>query len=320
MAGFSATTAPWPIREHGPNFNQDGRYDLPQVPRLEERAGFFFVNFDHDAPSLNDWLADAGDRLDLLAMHSAAGLEMIRGCHEYEIKANYKLLCENSYDGYHVAATHERFLDYLGKVFEGQEKPTITGKALDLGNGHACFEIRIPTGRPIAQPLPTWSETAIREALAKKEELIARVGPEKAEVIAETNRNMVLFPNSIINDQQTILIRSIIPLAHNRMLVRAWALAPKDESAELRRTRLDGALSFLGPGGFATPDDVEMLELCQIGFENLDTPWQDLSKGFGANEGTESLQDNELQMRAYWTQWDRMMTGGVPAQLAVAAE
>ena len=47
-----------------------------------------------------------GQMLDAIAEQSAAGMEVVRGCHEYEIKANYKLICENSYDGYHLELTH----------------------------------------------------------------------------------------------------------------------------------------------------------------------------------------------------------------------
>jgi len=122
---------------------------------------------------------------------------------------------------------------------------------------------------------------------------------------------MVLFPNSIINDQQTILMRTVTPLAHNRMVIRAWSFGPADESDVMRRIRNECTLSFLGPGGFATPDDVEMLELCQKGFEAGDVEWNDFSKGFRAGES--SLRDvnprfdNELQMRAYWSRWAELM-------------
>ena len=101
-----------------------------------------------------------------------------------------------------------------------------------------------------------------------------------------TNRNMVIFPNSIINDQQTVLLRTVTPTAHNRMIIRAWSIGPVDEGPVLRRIRNEGALSFLGPGGFATPDDVEMLELCQKGFESSDVEWNDISKGFRPDENT----------------------------------
>jgi len=122
---------------------------------------------------------------------------------------------------------------------------------------------------------------------------------------------MVIFPNSVMNDQQSIFIRSMIPISVNEMVVRAWPLGPVNEAPELRRIRIEGALSFLGPGGFATPDDVEMLELCQRGYEMGGIPWNDISKGFTAGEETPSGEDklmNELQMRAYWSQYDKIMS------------
>jgi hypothetical protein len=49
--------------------------------------------------------------------------------------------------------------------------------------------------------------------------------------------------------------------------------------AEDSALRLDCLLTFLGPGGFATPDDVEMLESCQRGFVNREVEWSDLLRG-----------------------------------------
>ena len=299
---------------YGERFNENGFYDLQRVPQIAQRAGFYFVNFDRDAIPLDDYLADAGPMLDAIADQSAAGMEVIRGCHEYEIKANYKLICENSYDGYHLDITHSSFVDYMRTMVRGipVSQMNIKGSARSLGNGHACFELEIPTGRPVAQWLPVWGDAAKVAIDAKKQELEARLGKARADSIAVTNRNMVIFPNSIINDQQTVLLRTVTPTAHNRMIIRAWSIGPVDEGPVLRRIRNEGALSFLGPGGFATPDDVEMLELCQRGFETGDVEWNDISKGFHAEENTlrdeNPHYDNELQMRAYWYRWDQIMS------------
>jgi p-cumate 2,3-dioxygenase subunit alpha len=299
---------------YGERFNENGFYDLQRVPQIAQRAGFYFVNFDRDAIPLDDYLADAGPMLDAIADQSAAGMEVIRGCHEYEIKANYKLICENSYDGYHLDITHSSFVDYMRTMVRGipVSQMNIKGSARSLGNGHACFELEIPTGRPVAQWLPVWGDAAKVAIDAKKQELEARLGKARADSIAVTNRNMVIFPNSIINDQQTVLLRTVTPTAHNRMIIRAWSIGPVDEGPVLRRIRNEGALSFLGPGGFATPDDVEMLELCQRGFESADVEWNDISKGFRADEDTlhtvDDHFDNELQMRAYWVRWDQLMS------------
>ena len=129
---------------YGERFNEGGFYDLLQVPRLEQRAGFWFVCFDKDAPPLDEYLAGAGDMLDSIADHSAAGMKVVRGCHEYEIKANYKLICENSYDGYHLDLTHMSYVDYMKTMVKGLTAIDIRGRALSLGNGHACFELAHP--------------------------------------------------------------------------------------------------------------------------------------------------------------------------------
>ena len=117
--------------------------------------------------------------LDSIADHSATGMQVVRGCHEYEIKANYKLICENSYDGYHLDLTHMSYVDYMKTMVKGLTTIDIRGRALSLGNGHACFELRIPTGRPVAQWLPVWGEEARLEIEAKKRELEQRLGRGK---------------------------------------------------------------------------------------------------------------------------------------------
>lgn len=297
------------------NFNSDGSYNLRPVPRLEQRGGFYFVNFDGEAASLDDFLGDAADRIDMMAEHSAAGLEVIHGCHEYSIRANYKMMCENSFDGYHLQPTHQSYFEYQKSQMKGLEMRKPGGRCVSLGNGHATVETDVQAGRPIAQWLPIWGEEARKLIDERKVELVARVGADRASRIADYHRLMVIFPNTVMNDQQSIQVRSVLPISHNEMITRAWLLGPIDEAPALRKIRLEGALSFLGPGGFATPDDIEMLELCQRGYETGGVEWNDLSKGFRPEEDTARDVDewnNELQIRSYWVQYDKLMSGHRP--------
>ena len=90
------------------------------------------------------------------------------------------------------------------------------------------------------------------------------------------------------------------------MQVNAWAAAPRGESGWARKFRLFNFLEFLGPGGFATPDDVEALEHCQRGYLNSrEVRWNDISKGM--SQATPAMTDEE-QMRAFWKQWNARMT------------
>lgn len=286
------------------DFNTDGSANLVPVPRVDSYRGFWFVCFDRNVQSLGDYLAGAKDWIDIVADQSELGMTLVGGTQEYQIRANWKLLTENSIDGYHAINTHATYVDYL-KNSQGSMSPVpFEGTGYDLGNGHAVIEYRAPWGRPVAQWIPLWGEDGRRELDAVYARLLQRFGKERADRIAFSNRNMFIFPNLVINDIMAITVRTYFPTAPDAMQVSAWALAPKEESAWARKYRLSNFLEFLGPGGFATPDDVEALEQCQRGFESLrEAPWSDISKGMGkAKPGY----DDELQMRAFWMRWQQL--------------
>jgi p-cumate 2,3-dioxygenase subunit alpha len=69
--------------------------------------------------------------------------------------------------------------------------------------------------------------------------------------------------------------------------------------------RNDGALGNV-PGGFATPDDVEALELVQQGLANWqDDRWTEMSRGMG-REG-DQLNSDEHHLRIFWRKWNQLM-------------
>ena len=71
------------------------------------------------------------------------------------------------------------------------------------------------------------------------------------------------------------------------------------DSAAARAVRLDSFLTFYGPGGFATPDDIEALESVQPGSRAWrEVPWSVMTRGM-AKEG-EQLNTDELHLRAFW--------------------
>lgn len=286
-------------------FNECGDVNLAQVPRLEQYAGFYFVCFNKDVEPLPDYLAGAKEYLDLVSMHSANGMELVGGTQEYSIRANWKLLVENSFDGYHAESTHATYLDYLMNTNGGLANVKLAGKAFDLGNGHAVIEYTAPWGRPVAQWIPMWGDDGKAEIEGVYAELVERLGEEAAKKIATKNRNMVIFPNLVINDIMAITVRTFYPVRPDYMMINAWALATKGENEWRLKYRLFNFLEFLGPGGFATPDDVEALEKCQEGFRSRNVvPWSDVSKGMGRSE---PAFDDEEQMRVFWREWDRRL-------------
>jgi p-cumate 2,3-dioxygenase alpha subunit len=295
---------------YGEHFNDHGAGNLVPVPRFDSYAGFCFVSYDENVEPLPDYLAGAREYLDLISGYSESGMAISKGMQEYSIRANWKLLVENSIDGYHAVSTHASYLDYLKNTNGSLSSVALEGKSRDLGNGHAVLEYRAPWGRPIASWIPLWGEDGKREIDAIYARLVERHGEELAGRMAHSNRNLLIFPNLVINDIMAITVRTFYPEKPDYMLINGWSLAPNEESDWVRKYRLSNFLEFLGPGGFATPDDVEALESCQAGFRNCGlVPYSDISKGMGKASPS---YDDELQMRAFWTRWNQQITDGAP--------
>lgn len=288
------------------NFGADGSNDLVRVPRLEQYQGFWFINFDAGAIGLEDYLADVRGIIDLIVDQSPSGVEVIKGSHEYSIDANWKLLAENSYDSYHALETHSTYFNYL-KTSLGVDRisPPKQSSAFDLGNGHATIESEAPWGRPVARWVPSFGDAAIADFQAIEQEVTERVGVDRAERILRRDRNMVIFPNLVLNDNIGLIIRTFYPCSPGSMRVDSWALGAVGEGSVARKRRLDNFLEFLGPGGFATPDDATALESAQRGYQNAKfAGWNDISRGVLK---AHPAKDDEHQMRTWWRQWARLM-------------
>lgn len=291
----------------------DGQLDLREVPRYASFCGVVFAAFDPGADALENYLAGACEYLELASLHGADGMEIIGGTQLYSARANWKLLQENSADGYHADTTHATYLDYI-KSREGAVRNLYAdrgfGRVRNLGNGHSVSESLngTPWGRPTARWMPSWSEAAKQELEAIHARMVARLGQEKATFICHGDRNLLVFPNLVVNDVCALTIRTFYPLAPDYMEVSAWALAPRGEPALVRDLRLRNFLEFLGPGGFATPDDQEMLELCQRGYAaHAHVEWNDLSRGMADEEGPAPAKQDELQMRTFWRRWKELI-------------
>jgi len=152
-----------------------------------------------------------------------------------------------------------------------------------------------------------YGEDAKADIEAMRNELVARLGLTRAARVADTNRNLCIFPNLVINDGSSVTVRHFYPVAPDRMHVTAWALGPVEETEAQRARRLHAFLTFYGPGGFATPDDVAALEAAQLGYAAWrEVRWSDLSRGMG-KPGDQQLATDEGHLRVFWRKWNELM-------------
>lgn len=272
-------------------------------PRMETYRGFTFVTYGADAPTLEGYLADARYLIDLVADQSATGMQIVRGIHHYSMRANWKLLMENSCDGYHGFTVHQTYFEMMLNlgVTPGLAMEKGNGSGRELGNGHAVAE-----SPELGMPL--MSEEILAATTDRRAGVVARLGENHAKRMLNTTRNLILFPNMALIDLNFgIQVRTMFPTAPDRTEITGWQLMPKDAPDALKPYRIDNALTFWGPAGLATPDDVEGLEQCQRGFASMqEIEWSDISRGM---ESAEPTAVDELQMRAFWRQWNERITG-----------
>lgn len=287
---------------------------LRSAPRFENYRGFVFVSFAANGPSLSDHLADARDYLDMMVDHSERGLQVIPGTHMYAIRGNWKLAVENAMDGYHFSPTHTTFIEYLKNT--GYVTSDEGGRAITLENGHSVLVFSGHGGRVGMQWEPRFGPEQQVRVEENVRRLAARVGEERAKRIAGTSRILYLFPNLLLFDIEGLAARQLEPVRPDFTDVRAWELAPATESPEERELRIRILGSFIGPGGLATPDDVEAYECVQRGVvATAGDPrpyvdWSDISRGMAREaEGQPARNVDEAGIRGFWRHWDDEIAG-----------
>jgi p-cumate 2,3-dioxygenase subunit alpha len=292
---------------YGPTFDR-ATMGLLSPAKVDSYRGFVFACFDPGAVDLRTYLAGAAGYIDLVA-DQAEAMEVVPGAHEYAADANWKLFMENSLDGYHVMPVHTTYFEYLEKAEGKRLEFRDLNEAVDLGNGHAAVRLRGPWARPVARWAPVLGEHNRERVASVYAGLVRRHGLERAQAIGLTDRNVLIFPNLIILDLMGVVIRKVTPTSAGHTKITQWSLATAGEGADMRARRLENFITFQGPGGFATPDDLEALEACQAGFRaGAGVSWSDISRGMWLeHSGQPCTTADERQMRAFWRRWQSLM-------------
>jgi p-cumate 2,3-dioxygenase alpha subunit len=186
-----------PDRPGYPSALELGRLGLTQPARVATYRGFVFASFGADVADLPTYLGEARDYLDLVADQSETGMEVVGGTHKYSISANWKLLVENSLDGYHLLPLHKSYFDFAADSGDTVDEHRDT-RAVDLGNGHALIVDRAPWGRPTARWAPSLGVDVKEIVEERRRRLVNRLGAERGEMVADTDRNLLVFPNLVI--------------------------------------------------------------------------------------------------------------------------
>ncbi len=299
------------------------RYDLREIARLESYQGFVFGCLNPDVMPLEDWLGATKAWIDLMAVQSPEGLEVVPGNSTYRIDGNWKLQAENGVDGYHVSTVHRVFAhtiqareskgEYTGirKTEAGRIAGGVPTGSYDLGNGHMSIWAQHTT--PEVRPI--WEA---------KERLEKELTPAQVEWILTRGRNLFIFPNLLLMDNPSTQIRVMKPITANRVDVTVYCIAPKGESDVARAGRLRKFEDFYLTAGMATSDDIAALEDTHEGSLAREAKWSEFTRGIdcyteGADEDAKALGfepaassanwDHEVLFHGFYRNWLKLMKG-----------
>ena len=287
---------------------------LQPPPRVENYRGMLFLSYNRDVEDLNTYLGDGRIFLDtFLNQAGDEGIRVLPGTFKYSIKANWKLMVENSVDGYHGFPTHITWIQYLDDSGKNASsiRRGLKNYGVALGRGH-MGSVRATTSTNTEMYLgsrvhPTFKGEELDRLDAFRHKLVRRYGPEMEQWDPSIGGagNFLIYPNLLfVHGMKSI--RLVWPAAQDLMELTAWAIAPKGQSDDLvRELNRDEFFDAQGPGGFQGPDDYEALESCQIGFIAKTVEYNDISRGMHRLP----LNTDELQMRAFWRQWHADMQG-----------
>lgn len=276
---------------------------LMPVPRVESYRGFVFASLSKQGRSLDEHLGRAKPHLDNYVDRSPLGTITASksGLYKYTYDGNWKIQLEGSVEGYHVAFTHQTFLQIAMKknpdIIKHFKNPDMRG--IDLGNGHNIIEVMRLPPELVRQMYPEDFRQQITE----------RVGEDVMYDILGTTKNLVIFPNVALLEHQ---IRVIRPLAVNKTLVETHHTLLDGAPQQVNEQRIRGHEKFYGPAGFGGPDDIEMFNRMQEGYKAEMIEWIYLNRGLSietTNEHGERIgkPDHETVQRATYYEWRKLM-------------
>jgi phenylpropionate dioxygenase-like ring-hydroxylating dioxygenase large terminal subunit len=288
--------------------------------RVECHRGFVFGTLDPAAEPLADYLGAAGDVLDVwIDRFPDARLTVRHEAHRMLCKANWKLVLDNSVDGYHPSFSHRSLLQMAARHGEGKDMTYFAENPDDgplycqyLGNGHLLLDQRPAYGGPGS----FWERQRPAPGREHVEERIrARHGDDATRLLdlsVGAQMNFTIFPNLLLIGNQ---IQVLEPLAVDRTLLTWHATSSDALPAEITTMRMRHQEDF---PSFGEPDDLANFAECQRGLEIPEVEWVMMDRGLDAavpervdERGVVTAPVTyETSPRGYFSYWKTVMERG----------
>ncbi len=315
---------PWP-EGYSCDFSRP-EFNLMQVPRVESYRGFVFGTLNADAPALTDYLGPVRRPLDeWLDRHPGGALE-VREANRLKFNGNWKLLYDNSCDGYHVVFSHRSLLMMENRFQEGDGKgmsyykdspDTGPVKLYSFPNAHHFKDKRDAIPK---RPGALWEIEGLHPGMEHYEAALRRDFPDRADALLDLASsepvNINVFPNIHILGNH---IQVSEPLSVAETATTWYGTAVVDPDGEIGEALGPiNALRMRTQEQFPTfgeVDDLANFEQIQAGLAAEEDAWIYMHRGLGLPERYSAAGDgttvgpatDEVFMRDYMRVYRRLM-------------
>jgi 3-phenylpropionate/trans-cinnamate dioxygenase alpha subunit len=293
------------------------KWGLAAVARLDTYKGLIFGNFDHDAPTLEEFLGDMAWYLDVLLDRRAGGTEFL-GPQRWRVASNWKVVAENHCgDEYHIGFAH-------GSVFPpdlgaNRATPIPHGReirpALGHGLGVNIFPDEMSFEECQAQSLAADAPPRVRDYLfGVQDEIITRLGRQRSRIglihgAVWPNFGMVPIVNSL---------RIIQPRGVGEVEMWAYCIVDRDAPAEVKAWQAARCARSFGPAGSFEQDDAANWAAVTRSSQGPEARKHRLNIQMGLGHekrskrmpGELGMTASEINQRGFYLRWMREMFGG----------
>ena len=262
--------------------------------RVAERHGVVFASFGHPEP-LDEYLG--GSMLTWFDRVFDGRQLRVLGTMKQRIPANWKLMFENIKDPYHASLLHV-FLVSFG-LFRADNPSSV---AMDPTGRHSVLVSARRTGPVDASVAGEMAALRVLELEDKRLLDIVKEFDGPATVVMQT-----LWPNLIIQQQvNTLATRHIVPRGPDAfdLLWTFFGYESDDEAMTERRLR---HANFMGPAGFVSLDDSEVMYLAQNGAHADDGTGSALVEMGGRSAEDTDHMVTEAALRAFYNHYRKVM-------------
>jgi ethylbenzene dioxygenase alpha subunit len=278
--------------------------------RVATYKGLVFATFDHEAPSLDDYLGDFRWYLDIILDNDGDGTEFLDGNIKSQMRCNWKFPAENFIgDSYHAAWTHNSGAVAMLGTGVGRINQDRSYHANMNGHGWQ-FSLDM-----VGNAMTLGEQDIVDYLRARSADVAERLGKVRSRMVGAMS-STTTFPNfSFLAGHNAF--RTWIPRGPHKTEIHTWVLVNKAIPFELKEKYRKGVMRTFSPSGVLEMDDGENWEGATMANAGVVTRRQKLHYGLGLTskikhdefKGNVHIRKyNDSNQRAFYAEWLKRMT------------